>query len=210
MNIKGTTGLLGLILWAAISTTSHAKEIPLRLSEMKDLFIGNTLTMERKGTTTLQYTDGNGDVTQELSARESKTGGWEIKGSRNPRICYDFPNDDKIKCFVVRKDELDDTYIIYSYRNKRAAKRLYRVTKVQPGNHLVSYRAAPKIEETVRLTRSEVRQVQAALNRRGFRAGAVDGAMGNQTRTAIAEYQRFISQPETGELTEDQLDRLLN
>lgn len=39
------------------------------------------------------------------------------------------------------------------------------------------------------LDRDGVRQVQAALNQRGFAAGSVDGAFGGQTRNAIAAYK---------------------
>jgi len=39
------------------------------------------------------------------------------------------------------------------------------------------------------LSRDQVRQVQAELNRRGFNAGPVDGAFGGMTRNAIASYK---------------------
>ncbi|PIE06621.1 MAG: hypothetical protein CSA74_11370 [Rhodobacterales bacterium] len=39
------------------------------------------------------------------------------------------------------------------------------------------------------LDRNGVRQLQAALNQQGYPAGSVDGAFGNQTRTAIASYK---------------------
>ncbi|GGD25716.1 peptidoglycan-binding domain-containing protein [Sinisalibacter lacisalsi] len=39
------------------------------------------------------------------------------------------------------------------------------------------------------LTRDQVRQLQAELNRRGFNAGPVDGAFGGMTRNAIAAYK---------------------
>ena len=208
MTIRRSSGLLSLLVFLSISSITHAKEFPLKLSEVSDLFVGNTLTLTHNGRSTLQYTDRNGDVTQEIRSGDSKTGNWEISGARNPRICYDFPTDNKIKCFAVRRDELSETYIIYRYRNKRIDKEVFRVTNIENGNQLASY--APPQSQSVYLSRSTVRQVQAALNKRGFRAGSVDGAMGNQTRNAIADYQRFIGQSETGKLTQDQLDRLLN
>ncbi len=39
------------------------------------------------------------------------------------------------------------------------------------------------------LDRDGIRQLQDALNRQGYPAGAVDGALGNQTRTAIISYK---------------------
>lgn len=46
----------------------------------------------------------------------------------------------------------------------------------------------------------EVRTVQAALNARGFNAGAVDGVYGQRTRQAIAAYQQARGVPVTGDI----------
>lgn len=56
---------------------------------------------------------------------------------------------------------------------------------------------------------AQVRQVQTALNFFAFDAGAVDGLMGPQTRTAIEAYQAYLDYPATGELTEEEGQFLL-
>ncbi len=75
------------------------------------------------------------------------------------------------------------------------------------------YRAAPKAtaKRTVRATpkksyrpsipaTTEGRQIQSSLNYFGFDAGAVDGRVGNRTRSAISQYQAYMGYPATGML----------
>lgn len=52
------------------------------------------------------------------------------------------------------------------------------------------------------------RQVQTALGRLGFDAGAADGVFGRNTRTAIRAFQRAINAAATGILTSGQIDEL--
>ncbi|MEL7312940.1 MAG: peptidoglycan-binding domain-containing protein, partial [Pseudomonadota bacterium] len=56
---------------------------------------------------------------------------------------------------------------------------------------------------------AQVRQVQTALTFFTFDAGPVDGIMGQQTRTAIEEYQAYLDYPVTGQLTESEAQFLL-
>jgi len=53
-----------------------------------------------------------------------------------------------------------------------------------------------------------VRAVQAALNRLGFGAGAVDGVLGPGTRAAIQRFQASIGARATGQLTARELRML--
>ncbi len=56
---------------------------------------------------------------------------------------------------------------------------------------------------------AQIRQLQTALNFFEFDAGSVDGIMGNQTRTAITEYQAYLDYPTTGQLTEFEAQLLM-
>lgn len=47
----------------------------------------------------------------------------------------------------------------------------------------------------------EGRQIQASLNYFGFNAGRVDGQLGRQSRTAVANYQAYLGYPATGQLS---------
>jgi peptidoglycan hydrolase-like protein with peptidoglycan-binding domain len=58
------------------------------------------------------------------------------------------------------------------------------------GNRQASARAASSDPRT--------RQLQQALNDRGYRAGPVDGIMGPQTRSAVREWQRSNNMEATG------------
>ncbi|MEX2408903.1 MAG: peptidoglycan-binding domain-containing protein, partial [Rhodovibrionaceae bacterium] len=49
--------------------------------------------------------------------------------------------------------------------------------------------------------RAQVKDVQQALNQRGFNAGPADGALGPKTRTAIREYESSEQLPVTGEMS---------
>ncbi|WP_187431182.1 hypothetical protein ROLI_008830 [Roseobacter fucihabitans] len=53
------------------------------------------------------------------------------------------------------------------------------------------------------------RQVQASLNYFGFNAGRVDGQLGRQSRTAIANYQAYLGYPATGQLSPFEQDFLV-
>jgi membrane-bound lytic murein transglycosylase B len=53
-----------------------------------------------------------------------------------------------------------------------------------------------------------VRQVQHALNQRGYRAGPVDGLMGQATQTALMQFQRAENLEATGALNQQTLAAL--
>ncbi|MFC5385895.1 peptidoglycan-binding protein [Aquamicrobium segne] len=54
-----------------------------------------------------------------------------------------------------------------------------------------------------------VRNIQAILNKNGYAAGAIDGAMGDKTRQAIAAFQADNGLPATGEVDEKLIEALL-
>jgi len=74
-----------------------------------------------------------------------------------------------------------------------------------PSQDVASARAA---ELTLGLSRDDWRQVQAALNALGHAAGVEDGLAGEQTRVALAAWQRDSGDQPTGYLTDDQRVRL--
>jgi len=57
------------------------------------------------------------------------------------------------------------------------------------------------IEIALRLSRSDYRSIQRALNAQGFNAGAEDGIFGPRSRGALQEYQLRTGRPKTGFLT---------
>ncbi len=52
------------------------------------------------------------------------------------------------------------------------------------------------------LDESQVRQIQQALNKKGFHAGNADGTWGEETRQALRNFQRAQDMKETGHLDE--------
>ena len=54
------------------------------------------------------------------------------------------------------------------------------------------------------------RVIQAGLARLGYYGGAVDGVFGADTRAAMRRFQHELSAPMTGQLTQEQLNRLLS
>jgi hypothetical protein len=61
-----------------------------------------------------------------------------------------------------------------------------------------------------KMTPQNRRQVQEALQRRGFYQGALDGIFGPATRSAIRRYQESIGTERTGHLTETEASRLVS
>jgi len=59
------------------------------------------------------------------------------------------------------------------------------------------------------LSRSQVRELQGALNARGFDSGEVDGLAGPATRDALRRFQRSVGAPADGYPTQEWLQRLL-
>ncbi|MFM1813362.1 MAG: hypothetical protein RLZ98_57 [Pseudomonadota bacterium] len=59
-------------------------------------------------------------------------------------------------------------------------------------------------------TTDRTRAIQRALTNLGFDTKGIDGVYGSNTRSAAAAYQRAQKQSATGNLTEAQVDRLLN
>jgi lytic murein transglycosylase len=62
--------------------------------------------------------------------------------------------------------------------------------------------------DLVPLTRSQVRELQVALNQRGFSSGEPDGLLGPATRAALRRYQRSAGLVADGFPTVDLLERL--
>jgi lytic murein transglycosylase len=62
--------------------------------------------------------------------------------------------------------------------------------------------------ELAALTRSETRELQAALNERGFAAGTADGLMGPATRDGLRRFQRSAGLPADGYPSIEVLQRL--
>jgi len=58
------------------------------------------------------------------------------------------------------------------------------------------------------LSRTQVTELQSALNARGFDAGTADGALGPATRDALRRYQRSVGAPADGFPTLELLQRL--
>jgi membrane-bound lytic murein transglycosylase B len=66
----------------------------------------------------------------------------------------------------------------------------------------------PWPRELAALSRTQVIELQTALNARGFDSGIADGAAGPATREALRRYQRSIGMPADGYPTLDLLQRL--
>jgi len=58
------------------------------------------------------------------------------------------------------------------------------------------------------LTRSQIRELQTALNQRGFASGSADGLMGPTTRDGLRKYQRSLGLPADGYPDLELLQRL--
>ncbi|MDW3182213.1 MULTISPECIES: peptidoglycan-binding domain-containing protein [unclassified Roseobacter] len=77
------------------------------------------------------------------------------------------------------------------------------------------YRAPAQRSTTKRTYRSSIpatqegRQIQSSLNYFGFNAGTVDGQLGRQSRSAIADYQSYMGYQATGQLTTFEQELLL-
>lgn len=67
---------------------------------------------------------------------------------------------------------------------------------------------APWPRELRPLSRSEMRELQEALNARGFDSGTPDGVAGTNTRRAIRAFQRASAMPADGYPTADLLERV--
>lgn len=60
--------------------------------------------------------------------------------------------------------------------------------------------SVPTVQAAPASNQSEVRSVQESLKDKGYYQGNVDGVLGPQTRSALREYQKAESLPETGRL----------
>jgi membrane-bound lytic murein transglycosylase B len=67
---------------------------------------------------------------------------------------------------------------------------------------------APWPRELVALTRSQLLELQTALNQRGFASGTPDGVMGPATRDGLRRYQRSVGLPADGYPSVELLQRL--
>jgi len=67
---------------------------------------------------------------------------------------------------------------------------------------------APWPRDLAALTRSQMQELQTALNQRGFDSGAADGVMGPATREGLRRFQRSVGLPADGYPSADLLQRL--
>ena len=71
-----------------------------------------------------------------------------------------------------------------------------------PSGEILGGEAVSKGDETPPLSPERIRQVQEMLSELGFQPGEPDGVLGARTRAAIIAFQRSLSEPATGDLTE--------
>ncbi|MCA0919317.1 peptidoglycan-binding domain-containing protein [Pseudooceanicola nanhaiensis] len=69
--------------------------------------------------------------------------------------------------------------------------------------------SAPRTSSANTVARQANRETQTSLNYFGFNAGTPDGVMGSRSRTAISQYQAYMSFPVTGQLTPFERDHLV-
>ena len=62
--------------------------------------------------------------------------------------------------------------------------------------------------DLVPLSRSQMKDLQTALNTRGFDTGTPDGVMGPATRRGLRDWQRSVGLPADGYPTTELLQRL--
>ena len=67
---------------------------------------------------------------------------------------------------------------------------------------------APWPRDLPALTRSQLKELQTALNEHGFASGTPDGLLGPATRDGLRRYQRSVGLPADGYPTLDMLQRL--
>lgn len=79
---------------------------------------------------------------------------------------------------------------------------------VAGGRIAVTREVAAAEEAKLGLGREDNRAVQAALNARGYNAGAEDGIVGRGTRKAVADFQAAVGLPSTGVITAATAERL--
>lgn len=68
-------------------------------------------------------------------------------------------------------------------------------------NNNVTARTNEDVETSLRLSRSDYRTIQRALNAKGFDVGVEDGIFGPRSRAALRNYQTRQGEPRTGYLT---------
>ncbi len=66
----------------------------------------------------------------------------------------------------------------------------------------------PAIPKIATIGRTEIRQIQALLNRMNFNPGPADGQMGKRTADAIRLYQKFAGMEEDGVPSQELLEDL--
>ena len=69
-------------------------------------------------------------------------------------------------------------------------------------------RTSPSGGEVSGLDQQKTREIQQALQEKGFEPGSVDGMMSSQTKQAISEFQRDSNLPATGTVDEKTAERL--
>jgi peptidoglycan hydrolase-like protein with peptidoglycan-binding domain len=60
------------------------------------------------------------------------------------------------------------------------------------------------------VSQSEIQQAQQQLRSQGLYNGAIDGLVGPETQTALSQFQRQQGLPETAQLDQQTLDRLMS
>lgn len=100
-------------------------------------------------------------------------------------------------------------------RNFRAVLRYNNATSYALGVSLLAQRidGGPAVQaawprDQRALSRSEVKDLQSALNLKGFPSGAPDGLLGPATRGALRDWQRSVGLPADGFATAELLDKL--
>jgi peptidoglycan hydrolase-like protein with peptidoglycan-binding domain len=68
--------------------------------------------------------------------------------------------------------------------------------------------ASSKTVKPSSLDRSQIRQVQSALNRDGFKVGRIDGIWGPRTRDALESFQKSKGMADNGQLNHNTLAAL--
>ena len=67
---------------------------------------------------------------------------------------------------------------------------------------------SPWPRDSAALSRSQMVELQTALNQRGFATGAADGVVGPATRDGLRRYQRSVGLPADGYPSAELLQRL--
>ena len=90
----------------------------------------------------------------------------------------------------------------------RASERLAALDAMAPPAAVAPMKPPPAIPKIATIGRTEIRQIQALLNRMNFNPGPADGQMGKRTADAIRLYQKFAGMEEDGVPSQELLEDL--